>query len=445
MILYMLIYLFLLYSFWTTSSKIKLVFRFVLIIQFWSIISLIVLIFSMDTTSILGMNLDIKTFSAVFLLNYMITDSFDFYSNLDPSNSKHILDELHNLLKNADLKQYFNNGGGGDPDPELVTYLYHILNTDSDIKSAGSYSVNDNNLTIDPTKLEEIAILIDQHNNNLDKPVGVEFIKEKNNLISYNSFVDYFHHHPYELGGWTVDLEGFFEFYKDRLLEDIRDYDILRLCKIYYETDNKSILPKKMELYYNTWHASQIKETLDVYKTLLDSDLSIRNIRSSNVYLELNDNLLIIGAGILCKDYVYTNMSDFYNADKMISRVVFYTKAWEFYQEALQKYYPFFHHYNWHVKLALLEGNKADILSEIKCMQRLESGVKSMPPLNEKFLSDKVKPTWYNDKRLLYPSGLKENLGYNSIRILFNFDSKTFFLKQNPQIKSFMFKDLPRA
>jgi hypothetical protein len=47
----------------------------------------------------------------IFLVNYMIND-IDYYSDLNPSNSKHILDALHNLLKGLNIKDLFSSGGG---------------------------------------------------------------------------------------------------------------------------------------------------------------------------------------------------------------------------------------------------------------------------------------------------------------------------------------------
>lgn len=205
-----------------------------------------------------------------------------------------------------------------------------------------------------------------------------------------------------------------------------------------------------MESYWKIWHNSQISSTLFRLQVLLDSDRSILNIRASNVYFEANDNLLIIGAGILCKHYVYENMLKFYEANKTISRVVFFTKAWEFYQEALQKYYPFFHHYNWHVKLALLEGSFADITANLNNEIKVENAVKSMPPLNERVLSKLYKPAWYKvpepdwfrEMPWQHPSELKENISVHSIKFRFVFDSKTFFLKEEkPEIKSFMLRE----
>jgi hypothetical protein len=75
-------------------------------------------------------------------------------------------------------------------------------------------------------------------------------------------------------------------------------------------------------------------------------------LREDVVYGELNDNMLIIGAGILCKVYMFEKLyNDYYHFfswpyHDITNKTVFYTLAWKYYQEALQKYYPLFHHYN---------------------------------------------------------------------------------------------------
>lgn len=152
------------------------------------------------------MGTDINTFLGIFLLNYMINDSFDFYSNLDPSNSKHILDMLHDLLQ-KELKKFLPGGGGGGPEPEFIPYMEHLLDDKREIKSTWMYSAP---LELNKEDLEEIALSIDKHNNNLDKPVGVEFKEEKDKLIAKNSFLDQDHHHPYELAGLSLYTKEFF-------------------------------------------------------------------------------------------------------------------------------------------------------------------------------------------------------------------------------------------
>lgn len=73
---------------------------------------------------------------SIFLHYYMVnyiddTPSIDKYSDLDPSSdSKHILDALHNILK--DLNLYLRNyspQGGPDPDPDFGPYIYLLIKT----------------------------------------------------------------------------------------------------------------------------------------------------------------------------------------------------------------------------------------------------------------------------------------------------------------------------
>jgi hypothetical protein len=76
-------------------------------------------------------------FFANYIINY-INDSpnIDLYSDLDPSNSKHILDALHNLLNDLNLKglvssKYASFGkGDGGPDPDFSPYMYLFLELD---------------------------------------------------------------------------------------------------------------------------------------------------------------------------------------------------------------------------------------------------------------------------------------------------------------------------
>jgi hypothetical protein len=48
--------------------------------------------------------------------------------------------------------------------------------------------------------------------------------------------------------------------------------------------------------------------------------------------------------------------------------------------------------YNNKICLALLEGSKTDIIDEMNRAISFESKVKSLPPLNEKLLSQSIKP-----------------------------------------------------
>lgn len=77
----------------------------------------------------------------MFFVHFIVSDFYfyedtNLFSNLDPSNSKHILDALHDILKNLnllDLKvNIFGRGGGPDPDPDFLHYMYLFLDTEDE-------------------------------------------------------------------------------------------------------------------------------------------------------------------------------------------------------------------------------------------------------------------------------------------------------------------------
>jgi len=48
---------------------------------------------------------------------------------------------------------------------------------------------------------------------------------------------------------------------------------------------------------------------------------------AKNAYYEVNDNLLIVGAGILSKDYILERLTYLYKSDPNLSKLEFYTKV----------------------------------------------------------------------------------------------------------------------
>jgi hypothetical protein len=69
-----------------------------------------------------------------------------------------------------------------------------------------------------------------------------------------------------------------------------------------------------------------IKNYSDFYKNYSNKCI-VNWLREDRIYGELNDNILIIGAGILCKVYMYKNLYNNYHPDLDVSKVEFYTKA----------------------------------------------------------------------------------------------------------------------
>jgi hypothetical protein len=239
------------------------------------------------------------------------------------------------------------------------------------------------------------------------------------------------------ISNWFFDL-------KQHILADVERYNELSICKFYYENKTKDLLPNKFKNLWENWHLSQVSP-IETYEALLKEfpKQSIKNfLREDAVYAELNDNMLIIGSGILCKAYIYQNLFDSYNADFFKTKVQFFTKAWELYQEALQKYYPFFHHYNWFCKLYKLDHHsKFDILRDYKEIVFVEKQIASLPPLYEYILNEwRQKPDWHNNIRpitnseykefwILYRLGLCKIISFNKLTSFSKFYLENFLIK----------------
>lgn len=384
----------------------------------------------------------------MFLVYYMI-DDIDCYSDLNPSNSKHILDALHNLLKDLNVKDLFSLGSGGRPDPDFSPYMYLLIDTGTKDESVYERFHHDQEAAkkelLYSSEAKIISEKIDYHNKSLVYLEKGEMIEENNKMISTNHFIDYFFHHPYGLASMSFmhnDLFDFLIFFKSDIINDIITYNNYSLCKFYYESENKDLLHNKFKDLWENWHLSQIL-SVDQYKELLKNypDCHIINfLRKDLVYAELNDNILIIGAGILCKVYMYTKLSNDYSPDFNESKVKFFTKAWEYYEEALQKYYPFFHHYNWFNKLYLLENStKYDIYSKIYENQCLEKGVASIPPLYEYILDWPYRPDWCNNIRPdKYPDYIQCSYVLGSTKVHFEWSNMKDFFTKGLVIKNFI-------
>lgn len=392
----------------------------------------------------------------MFFVHYIVSD-LDFYedtnlfSKLDPSNSKHILDALHDILKNLNLKDLnvniFGKGGGPDPDPDFFPYMCLFLDTEKEPVFIGE-RVGHNDISLDPSELNYKSKIVDDHNKNLVYPLGKDMIAEKNKLISINIFLDYGFHTPYGIAN-LCEKYGFdstnFIFYhlKHSITKDVKVYDALLASKIYYESEDKTLLPYKFKNLWMLWHKDQIglQDILNNMKISPENSL-INFFKKDVAYNELNDNILIVGLGILCKYHIYTNLYNEFGMKGLdLSKLEFYTKAWEYYQEAIQKYYPFFHHYNWFCKLYILERySESDILDQLASNNNYEKRLSSVPPLFEYILNGwNFKPDWNNDIRPdIYPDFKQYStciLGSSKVHFVFNL--KNFF-ENKLEIKSFI-------
>lgn len=404
-IIYVLLYLLIFYGFIRSNEKKKSIYKLIFLILFWSVFTMIFIVLFNDYSIILNVidSSMLKNFLSIFLVNYIIND-IDYFSDLTPSNSKYILDVLHNLLKNINKDLFPSGGGGGGLDPEILPYAYLCI--DKNEKSNITSFWPDMDINLDSILTKIISAKLDYHNKNLVYPKLGEMLVEKNKMISYNNYLDYYFHSPYDLAsfGWenNKNISDFLPLFKQEILREIEQYNKYILCKFYYENDNKDSLPSIFKSFWREWHLSQIASP-DRYLELMrkNPNFYISNfIKEDVAYRELNDNILIIGVGILCKVYIYANLYTDYNPDFNVSKVKFYTKAWEYYIESICHYSSFFKHYNWYCKLYELEHfTKSNIWYKLWEEGTLRAEVASIPALHNDILNLPVKPTWDNTIR----------------------------------------------
>jgi hypothetical protein len=142
----------------------------------------------------------------IFLINYI-----DLYSDLNPSNSKHILDALHHLLKELNIHNLFSPGGGGDGSGPY----FFPLDTDNE-KDFSSLVIktnersliithyNERNVSLYSDEVKVLSKRIDEYNKKLNYPEGKEMIKKKDKFLKRNIFLDDFFAHPYSLASLNM-------------------------------------------------------------------------------------------------------------------------------------------------------------------------------------------------------------------------------------------------
>lgn len=191
------------------------------------------------------------------------------YSDLDPFNSKHILDALHNLLKEINFKGFLQHKvGGRGPDPELLPYMSIFIDTEQEPDRWDS-SCENPPLDFDSSDVKDLIEKIEDHNNKV-KIANENMLEEKNKLLNvqnkYGPRIS--SSGPYTLPmfdaltkaqirdqSWTKfdandHLFLFFHNFKDSIYSDIYLYDKLIACKIYYESEDKTLLP---DMFKNIW------------------------------------------------------------------------------------------------------------------------------------------------------------------------------------------------
>lgn len=443
-ILYILLFVWIIYGIIKSDNKKKALFKLIFIWQFWSLFTLIYSMLSNDINIL-------NSILLVFLINY-ISNDIDLYSDLDPSNSKHILDALHNLLKEINFKDLLGQRGGG-PDPDFLPYMYMFINTDEEPdKWTPSRQPA---LDFDSAEVKDVIKKVDDHNKKIVKVANDSMLEEKNQLfkLKHENKPRIAESGPYTFtkydaltkaqiraASWINFANGnlllFFHNFKDSILSDIMHYDRLIACKIYYESPDKTILPGKFKNIWVNWHSSQCgwKTPEDCLKLLIKKPTRYypNFYKGDIVYKELYDNILIVGLDLLCRYHIYTHLNNLYIQDPDISKFELFNKGWEYYEEAETKYYPFFHHYQWYSKLYYLDKySESELLSKVNRAMRVDSSRDSIPPLYNSILSWDIKPQWYNDIRPL-PDYLQRSFSYvwGSKLVFFVFDSKDFFTKK---------------
>lgn len=373
-ILYLILFIWVVYGLIKSSNISKSLFKLFFICQFWNLVAMILHI-------TIPSNICIFNTLILFLINYIISD-IDFYSECDAGNSKDILDALSQALKNIKFKEYLNfPGGPKGPGPEGPDSKYLPQGWDFDREESPSESLT--------TKYKNLSKDIDNHNTNIIVSNNNEIIEKVSNI---NLYIDYYRD-PYSWV-WRLDHNylqraDFSEIYSNRLfhsvkhdlISDIKQYNFLLYCKVYYENKlfyslaEKSIMSRDIlhnsfwnRIYYDSilknlseskyknlwdsWQKSQTSLPYAEYMLKSGSEPYKEGVHIVNMfdekkaYFEVNDNILIIGAGILCKDYIITRLENLHSSDPNLSKLEFYAKAWEYHQESIQVFSKFFNHYN---------------------------------------------------------------------------------------------------
>lgn len=447
-ILYILLFVSITYGIINSDKKKKALFKLFFILQFWFIFTWIYGIIFKDINTLDNILL-------VFLGNYYYMNHIYLYSDLDPSNSKHILDALHTLLKEINFKDYLGPGGKG-PNPDFLPYSSVFLNTDRE----PSIPYNNEAIDFDSPYVKDLIKKIDDHNNNI-KLAGDNMLEEKNMLLSINNLNKprIAESGPYTLPKYDAltkaqirsqswinyendNLLLFFHNFKNSIFSDIDHYDSLMACKIYYESADKTILPDKFKSIWIDWHSMQCHVPNSSGLKPADACLNLLlkkptwyypNFYKEDIaYKELYDNILIVGLDLLCKHYMYTHLYNLNIQNPDINKLEFFIKGWEYYKEAKTKYYPFFNHYQWYCKLYPLDKySEPQLIRNLDWSILQSKRIDSIPPLDISILSRDIQPQYYNDIRprvIDYEQRMFSYL-WGSKLVFSEFDSKDFFTK----------------
>ena len=472
-ILYFILYIWIIYGLIKSNNKIKCFFRLFFICQFWSFVGLILYTAIPSNT--------IYDILILFLINYTISD-IDFYTDSKPDIVDGTLGEIYSALKNK-FSEFLTGGpkgpGPNGPGPEGPDIKHWALAGDPD-----SESFSDNLRT----RFKILAKDIDNHNKDVIVDNNSKDIIEK--VSNINLYIEY-HRDPYS---WTLLLDrGLFdkneyllndpdpEIQKNigdifspvrmDILSNIKEYNHLWYCKNYYETNlfyssleksiSKDLLKKeiwariyhdsvlknlyKNELKYkdlwDSWHKSQANiqyAEFSLNKPSIDLDNKqhiINMFHAKNAYYEVNDNLLIVGAGILSKDYILERLTYLYKSDPNLSKLEFYTKVWEYQEESIKKFSKFYDFYN-----DLCHKYMLNHYDKLKIERVIKSDLEYKNFLSKAVLKDYILNTWKHVPgwNLNVPLEPEHNNGKHSyvtsvpgvIKFYHPLSSKDFFTKQ---------------
>jgi len=439
-ILYGLIIIPIILSLLKVRSKSNSLLRWFFLFQFWLILGV--------CYSIFNINISIIDISYLFLLNYML-DANDFYSEIDSNTSGKILKSLHELLNNLDLSKYKLGRGGRGPNPDGFNwdsiYYHHILDIDEKpIPNIRSRAFDFNSAEVIDTRNK-----IDMQNNMLEYAGRKEFINEKNILLAntgpgIEDFADIYR--MTDIAPYVHDPYLFLHHLRYGTYNYIKIYNLLVTSKKYDESMFKFIFPSDFKKISDYWILTQSNGYLFNANTIISdkSEKYVYNFLDKKlVNHELYDNILILGISILCRDYVLTKLTNYYSLNLVegINNVDFYIKAWEFYNESLQIYYPFIHHYNWYVKLFQLEHiSKQDLLHLSAFRMKLNNYASSLPSLDKnRYIFDWDHfPSCYNDNMRpdKYPEFILKRKGffayiYGSTKLYVPLNVKDFFFGES--------------
>lgn len=351
------VYILLVYTFFNSKRKTIFLFKILILIQFWIIFSIILesSLFSF-IFSILG--LDFLNFYEEEQL-FSINTSF---SNMDNSNSKHIFDALHGMLKSLNFHNIFPKNNKS-PFPEN-SFRDIFLDTGLEVKCpfsdlyfsfAGKELVEEVLKKSMGTKVTDLTSeeidkweqIIIQHNKDVLPRIDI-CLPYLNKILGNNSWNLTFKNEFYSPNTKSfIEKFGCNRYFEGLIELAAKDYNFYQACKIYYESENKNLVPLEFKEFWFKWKLTQI-HFFSVFYDIKDFYMP-NFVDPLTCYYELNDTIFITGVKILFfvkfYEYILQNSESKNDYDNIIKHFDLFNK--DFYN----KFYPFFHHFSWNAKL----------------------------------------------------------------------------------------------